>query len=113
MTENVYGRLKARFPILREMRHNLVYSQRIVVACAVLHNMAEFFMDKVDDVTAQDPFGRAVDEPQLRRPQNLRPNVDLGPGQNGRNDRQRLRDGERLRNAYLREFANAHNLPIP
>ena len=113
MTENVYGRLKARFPILREMRHNLVYSQRIVVACAVLHNMAESFMDKVDDVTAQDPYGRPVDEPPQRRPQRLRPNVDLGPGQNGRNDRQRLRDGERLRNAYLREFANARNLPIP
>lgn len=113
LTENVYGRLKARFPILREMRHDLVYSQRIVVACAVLHNMAEFFMDKVDDVTAQDPFGRRVDEPPQRRPRRLQPNVDNGPALTGRRDRQRLRDGERLRMAYLRDFAVRRNLPFP
>ena len=44
-SENVYGRLKQRFPILRQLRMFLVSSQNVVLACCVLHNMSEAFKD--------------------------------------------------------------------
>ena len=46
-SENVYGRLKQRFPILRQLRMDLTRAQRVVLACCVLHNMAEEFKDEV------------------------------------------------------------------
>ena len=110
MTENVYGRLKARFPILREMRHHLVYSQRIVVACSILHNIAESLNDEIDDVTPDDPLRRPFDEPAQtpprRRPVLEHVNVD-GAGN------RRLRDGQRVRFEMLRQFAEANQLPPP
>lgn len=47
MTENVFARLKQRFPILRELRYNLRYAQRTVLACCVLHNIAASLNDEV------------------------------------------------------------------
>lgn len=110
MTENVYGRLKGRFPILREMSHYLNYSQRIVVACSVLHNIAESLNDEIDDVTPDDPLRRPHDEPAQRPPRRLpvvaHVNVD------GVRNR-RLREGQRVRFELLRQFALAHHLPAP
>ncbi len=40
MSENVYGIWKKRFPILREMRSHLPSAQMIIVATAILHNIA-------------------------------------------------------------------------
>ena len=60
-SENVYGRLKQRFPILGEMRSDFSQAQRIVVTCCVLHNMAEHFLDEVSaDVDGNDPHGRPL-----------------------------------------------------
>lgn len=45
MTENVYARLKGRFPILRQLRYGLKLSKRVIIACCVLHNIAETISD--------------------------------------------------------------------
>lgn len=47
MTENVYGVLKRRFPCLREMRNHLPTAKKIIVATAVLHNLAILWNDEV------------------------------------------------------------------
>ena len=43
MTEHIFGRLKKRFPILRQLRFHLELSQKVIVACCILHNMAVKF----------------------------------------------------------------------
>ena len=61
MTENVFGRLKQRFPVLRELRTNLRYSQRIIVVCCILHNFAVLLGDELPhDVNASDPHRRPL-----------------------------------------------------
>lgn len=61
MTENVFGRLKQRFPILRELRYNLQYAQRTTLACCVLHNIAVFLEDEVPaEVDSADPHNRRL-----------------------------------------------------
>ena len=39
MTENIFGRLKRKFSILKQLRCALELSQKIVLACCILHNM--------------------------------------------------------------------------
>ena len=43
MTEHIFGRLKKRFPILRQLRYHLELSQKVILACCILHNMAVKF----------------------------------------------------------------------
>lgn len=65
-SENVYARLKQRFPILREMRSDFQTSQRIVIACCVLHNIAEKFKDELPaDVDHLDPYRRPMADVDL------------------------------------------------
>ena len=67
MTEHIYGQLKQRFPILREMRRHFRTSQKIIIVCCILHNMAEFLLDEVpDEVNEMDPHKRPL------------PGVDVG-----------------------------------
>ena len=40
MTENIYGILKRRFPIVKYIRTNLSNAKKITAAAAVLHNIA-------------------------------------------------------------------------
>ena len=40
MTENIFGRWKKRFPILTNLRTHLELSQKIIIATAILHNIA-------------------------------------------------------------------------
>jgi hypothetical protein len=46
MTENVYGQWKARFPVLRNMRFHHDRAMSVVMATAILHNMAIEFRDE-------------------------------------------------------------------
>ena len=63
MTEDVYGRWKMRFPILRQLRVFLPLAQKIILATAILSNMAVIFNepeeeednDGNDDDDEQDP----------------------------------------------------------
>ena len=50
MSENIYGVLKRRFPILKSMRTDLVLSQKIVIATAVLFNIARMWKDDGPDI---------------------------------------------------------------
>ena len=60
MSENIYGVWKRRFPILREMRMNLVTCQKIIVATGILFNIGRRWGDEepeedgVDDDEADD-----------------------------------------------------------
>ena len=47
MMENIYGMLKRRFPIAKFLPVNLNNAIKIIVACAVLYNMALGFNDEV------------------------------------------------------------------
>ena len=66
MSENVFGQWKMRFPILRQMRHSVRTSQKIILATAVLHNMSKVHgldMDEghpcdVDEVEPEDQLVR-------------------------------------------------------
>ena len=40
MTENIFGRWKKRFPIITNLRTHLELSQKIIIATAILHNIA-------------------------------------------------------------------------
>ena len=50
MSENIYGVLKRRFPILKSMRTDLVLSQKIVIVTAVLFNIARMWKDDGPDI---------------------------------------------------------------
>jgi hypothetical protein len=65
MSEHIYGVWKRRFPILREMRMNLVMCQKIIVATGILFNIGRRWgdeepeedgvdNDEADDVIIQD-----------------------------------------------------------
>ena len=107
-TECNFGRLKARLPILREMRHHLMMSQRIIVVCCILHNIAAMLNDEVDDVTADDPLGRPYEEQVQMPPRVLPAPVDPLPAVGSV-----LESGRRKRFDYLCEFARSRNLPAP
>lgn len=46
MTENFFGRLKNRFPAVRNLRQNVVQSQRIILATRILMNFCEDIMEE-------------------------------------------------------------------
>jgi len=50
MSECIYGVWKRRFPILKALRTDFELSQKIIVATAVLFNMARMFGDEFDDI---------------------------------------------------------------
>ena len=45
--ENIFGRLKSRFMILKGINTKMETAQKIVIACAVLHNIALDLKEKV------------------------------------------------------------------
>ena len=54
-SENIYGRWKKRFPILKNMRTDLELSQKIIISTAVLHNIAQILGDEdFDDGYEED-----------------------------------------------------------
>ena len=114
MTEHIYGQLKQRFPILREMRHHFRTSQKIIIVCCILHNMAEFLLDEVpDEVNEMDPHKRplpGVDVgrvPEEGTPGRL-PYFDPGPTTVSPRESLRLAQGKWRRDVYLREFVAAN-----
>ena len=59
LTEHHFGRLKKRFPILRQLRTHLELSQKTIIACSVVHNLLTKWNDPLPDDVVDD-----VDEQQ-------------------------------------------------
>ena len=60
-TENPYGRIKQRFPCLREMRMHLIPGQKVIAACVILFNMAFWIEDEMPaEVDLTDPHQRPL-----------------------------------------------------
>ena len=57
MTENVFGRMKKKFPVLRHMRTNLKNSKKGVDAIVVLHNLSILWNDELLDDEEPAPEG--------------------------------------------------------
>ena len=53
MTENIFGRWKKRFPILTNLRTHLELSQKIIIATAILHNIATLWNEELPE--GEDP----------------------------------------------------------
>ncbi len=93
MSEDVYGVWKSRFPCLRCLRCHLPLAQDIILATAMLHNMAvrwraeHFPQEEAPDVPDPD-----YNEDQLAR---------IAGGANAGGDIRRRLDGARVRNALL------------
>ena len=60
MTENIFGRWKKRFPIITNLRTHLQLSQKIIIATAILHNIATLWSDPL-------PEGEEEDDEETRR----------------------------------------------
>ena len=60
MTENIFGRWKKRFPIITNLRTHLQFSQKIIIATAILHNIATLWSDPL-------PEGEEEDDEEERR----------------------------------------------
>ena len=60
MTENIFGRWKKRFPIITNLRTHLQLSQKIIIATAILHNIATLWSESL-------PEGEEEDDEEERR----------------------------------------------
>lgn len=47
MSENIFGIWKRRFPVLKNMRNHLPLAKKVIVACAILHNMSIMWRDEL------------------------------------------------------------------
>lgn len=54
MSENIYGIWKRRFPILKAMRTDLKFSQKIILATAILFNLGRMWGDDGPDEDESD-----------------------------------------------------------
>ena len=66
MTENIFGRWKQRFPILRNLSTHLVLSQKIILATAILHNIATLWNEEIPDGDLDDDQLEEPNEEELR-----------------------------------------------
>ncbi|XP_053383749.1 putative nuclease HARBI1 [Mercenaria mercenaria] len=66
--ENLFGIWKRRFPCTRyQLRVKLSTALVVIVACAVLHNLARMMMEPIPDDNDQRPFPEEVDGEHVRR----------------------------------------------
>ena len=103
MTEDVYGRMKQRFPFLREIRCELKVAQRKIVVIAMLNNICEMLKDDVPDNSPLVDLNF-----QAPRPQAVRRNprfFDNGPRVVSGQDTVRRREGQMKRAEYLQQFS--------
>ena len=54
MTENIFGRWKKRFPIITNLRTHMELSQKIIIATAILHNIATLWNDELPEGEEDD-----------------------------------------------------------
>ncbi len=71
MTEDTFGILKRRFPVIKDMRYELQRAFRVVEACGVLHNLSVCLGDIMprylyeDEEPGLDPLVRAKPNQQV------------------------------------------------
>ena len=75
MTENVYGRWKARFPILRQLRVFLPMAQKIILATGILSNMAVVIDEPEEEDDIDEEEEGDDDDDQDRIQVDLQPNI--------------------------------------
>ena len=63
MSENIYAKLKGRFPILNNMRLHVHNSMKVVIVCYILHNIGILLNDGHGEF--QMPDNRLGDEQDL------------------------------------------------
>ena len=54
MTENIFGMWKRKFPILKALRTDFTFSQKIIIACAILFNLGRIERGEEDDKVSSD-----------------------------------------------------------
>ena len=54
MSECIFGQWKSKFPILKQMRHSLKTSQKIIIATAVLFNISTLWGEEDIYITNND-----------------------------------------------------------
>ena len=67
MTENIFGRWKKRFPIITNLRTHMELSQKIIIATAILHNIATLWNEQLpegEEGPVQDNRDNAEEEDQ-------------------------------------------------
>ena len=67
MTENIFGRWKKRFPIITNLRTHMELSQKIIIATAILHNIATLWNEQLpegEEDPVQDTGDNAEEEDQ-------------------------------------------------
>ena len=102
MTENVYSHLKQRFPILRELRYNLAFSQRVIEACCVLHNITEFIKNEISDDAGENALLNRVEVGQ--------PGQQIILDNDVITDNQRRNQGQALRTEIFRNWCLSNNI---
>ena len=113
MTENIYGRLKGRFPILRQLRYDLKFSKQVIIACCVLHNIAE----KEDDSLPQSnqDIEESLSSFELDSVVDFHTSSDdettdtESDSENNSDNQDRLKRGESVRNKLLKDFLTKIN----
>ena len=80
MTENIFGRWKQRFPILRNLSTHLVLSQKIILATAILHNIATLWNEEIPEGDIEDDPTEEPNNEEL----NVVINYDLSENQTWR-----------------------------
>ena len=56
MTECLYGTMKRRWPVLKNMRHHIQIGQKAIKACCILENMCHDLCDEVPEQDEDDGF---------------------------------------------------------
>ena len=65
MSEHHFGRLKKRFPLLRQLRTHLPLSQKTILACTVVHNLLSRWRNPVPEDAEEDGDDQHQPEEQV------------------------------------------------
>ena len=97
MTENIFGRQKKRFPIITNLRTQLELSQKIIIATAILHNIATLWSESLPEGEEDDDEEEEEEGEEEEEDQQVEINYALG-------EVQVRRIGKAERDNMLREF---------
>ena len=97
MSENIYGVWKRRFPILKAMRTEMVLSQKIIIATAILFNISRMWRDDgLDDDDSDSDEEHDDDDDERQDPVRVEDNDLASVRVRGQVERERLKDNMTL-----------------
>ena len=98
MTENIFGRWKTRFPIITNLTTHMELSQKIIIATAILHNIATLWNEQLPEGEEEpDQDNRDPEDPEDPEDPDVIINYALS-------ELQIKRIGQAERDQMLREF---------